>query len=153
MSILIGNTRIWLPRRRTYTSNPSDGSILVSNLYDKGLGVNGFMEMADQNLLFNIPGPGKHIWTILEVPPQNDPDVMQIALWKRPLARLVGLTGIVPTLLTIWNAFTQSLCLIELGADHATSTWRLLVAWFIVGLNIVLCCTVVPSMYRQSLSL
>ncbi|CZR65921.1 uncharacterized protein PAC_15821 [Phialocephala subalpina] len=130
MSILIGNTRIWFPHRRTYSSKTSEGSTLASKYCDKGLEESDSMHVARQDLLFNIPGPEKHIWTVLEVPPQDDPDIMQMASWKRPLARLVGFTGIVPTLLILWNAITQSLCLIEMGADHATPTWRLVVACY-----------------------
>jgi hypothetical protein len=144
MSILIGNTRIWFPRGRTYSLKTSEVSTLASKYYEKDLEASYLMNVANQDLLFNVPGPEKHIWTILEVPPQDDPDVMQLASWKRPLARLVGFTGIVPPLLTLCNTFTQTLCLIDMGADHATSTRRLLVAWFIIGLNIVLYCTVIP---------
>ena len=143
MSILIRNARIWFHHRRTYSSKTSGLSTLASKCHEKDLDASYLTNVADRGLLFHIPGPEKHIWTILKVRPQDDPDVTQIALWKRPLARLVGF-GIVPTLLTLCNAFTQGLCLIEMGADRATSTWRLLVAWFIIGLNVILCCTVTP---------
>jgi hypothetical protein len=143
MSFLIGNTRIWLPHRRSYISKGSEVPTIQYKYYEKDIEQIDEVDcQAGQGLLFNIPGPGKHIWTVRELSPQDEPDVMQMVKWKRPLARLAGLTGIVPPILALGTAFIQGLALVEMASSNAMSTWRQRIAWFVILLNFVLSCKI-----------
>jgi len=141
MSFLIGNTRIWLPHRRSYIPKESEVPTIEYKYYEKNIEQTDEVDLqAGRGLLFNMPGREKHIWTVRELSPQDEPDIMQMVKWKRPLARLAGFTGIVPPILALYTAFIQTLSLVEMASSNEMSTWRLHLAWFILMLNFVLSC-------------
>lgn len=138
MPIIFGNARIGFPHRKSYSSKTKSEVWPFTLDHDKNRDEYHAIDASQTSVLLSIPGPEKHTWTIKQLNHEEQPDDMQMAPWKRPFARLIGLTSVINLTLTSYIAYYQLLAVLEMKKTQAYPVWRTFLAWFIVTCGFLL---------------
>ncbi|KAH6645525.1 nucleotide-diphospho-sugar transferase [Truncatella angustata] len=144
MPITIGNTRIWLPHRRSYAVKDKSEIWPLAIEYEKNHDGSSSVVEDQQGLLLKVSGPEKHTWTIRQLADGEEPDVMQMAPWERPFARLIGFSSVVTDVLSFYNAYYQIQAVMEIRREQKPAAWGVFLAWFIIGVNFMLTTPNIP---------
>lgn len=138
MPIVIGNTRIGLPYRRSYAVKEKSEIWPLAIEYGKNQDGSSLVHPNQQGLFISVPGPEKHTWTIRQLVDGEEPDAMQMAPWERPFARLIGFSSVVTDVLSFYNAYYQIQAVMEIRRQQKPTAWGVFLAWFIIGVNFML---------------